>query len=76
MHANTADIRRNKSYLDIDARIARKFQLDGNASLRAFLEVNNVLNRRNQCCTEYDIDDDENPSQFEIQSIRSLPLLA
>jgi len=75
VHADISGGTRYRTYLDIDARIARKFQFANRSSLLVFLEVSNVLNRRNECCTEYEMDDESEQPQLVIESIRSLPLL-
>ena len=75
VHANISGRARHRTYLDIDARVARKFPLGNRSSLIVFFEVSNVLNRRNECCTEYEMDDESEEPQFVIESIRSLPLL-
>jgi hypothetical protein len=75
VHADISGGARHRTYLDIDARIARKFQLGRRSSLIVFFEVSNVLNRRNECCTEYEMDDESEEPQFVTESIRSLPLL-
>jgi outer membrane receptor protein involved in Fe transport len=75
VYADAIDSRRRASYLDIDARLARKFRFDDGGSLVAFVEVSNVLNRRNECCIEYEIGDDEDEPGLVIESIRSLPIL-
>jgi hypothetical protein len=75
LHAPVANAQRLETYVDIDARIARKFQFDGGASLTLFFEISNALNRRNTCCTEYELDDESEEPVFVTESIRSLPLL-
>jgi outer membrane receptor protein involved in Fe transport len=75
VHADLTGRARYRTYLDIDARIARKFHFGGRGSLTIFFEVSNVLNRRNECCTEYEIDDESEEPQLVLETIRSLPLL-
>jgi outer membrane receptor protein involved in Fe transport len=79
VHASSANTQQLKPYLDIDARVARKFRFDGGSSLTAFFEISNVLNRRNECCMEFEIEDESADESAEPQlvteSIRSLPLL-
>jgi outer membrane receptor protein involved in Fe transport len=75
LYAPTANAQRLETYLDIDARVARKFQFDGGASLTVFLEISNALDRRNTCCTEYELDDESEEPVFLTESIRSLPRL-
>ena len=75
LYAPAANTQRLETYIDIDARIARKFQFDGGASLTLFFEISNALNRRNTCCTEYELDDESEEPVFVTESIRSLPRL-
>jgi outer membrane cobalamin receptor len=75
LQAPMANAQRLETYVDIDARIARKFQFEGGALLTLFFEVSNALNRRNSCCTEYELDDESEEPVFLTESIRSLPLL-
>ena len=62
-------------YASLDARVARKFQLERSGELTVFLEVTNVLNRRNTCCTEYEVDDEDGPLDLEVESTNYLPAL-
>jgi outer membrane receptor protein involved in Fe transport len=75
LYAPTPNAQRLETYLDIDARIARKFWFDGGASLTVFFELSNALNRRNTCCVEYELDDESEEPVFVTENIRSLPLL-
>jgi hypothetical protein len=75
LHAPSANTQRLETYLDIDARIARRFQFAGANSLTVFFEISNALNRRNTCCIEYELDDESEEPVFLTESIRSLPLL-
>ena len=75
LQAPIANAQRLETYVDIDARIARKFQFDGGASLTVFFEITNALNRRNTCCTEYELDDESEEPVFVTENIRSLPRL-
>jgi outer membrane receptor protein involved in Fe transport len=75
LYAPVANTQRLETYIDIDARIARKFQFDSGASLTFFVEISNALNRRNTCCTEYELDDESEEPVFVTENIRSLPRL-
>jgi outer membrane receptor protein involved in Fe transport len=46
-------------FQSLDARVSRRFDLP-KGDLTAFLEVTNLYNRRNPCCTEYSVEADEN----------------
>lgn len=73
--ADLASTRRLGAYIDIDARVTRRFRFQDGSSLTAFFEISNALNRRNECCTEFEIDDESEQPELVVESIRSLPLL-
>lgn len=74
--AGPINARRLHAYADVDARVARRFPLQGADSLTLFFELSNVLNRRNDCCIEYDVEnEDEGEITLDIETVRSLPLL-
>jgi len=50
-------------FASLDARISRKFDVR-HGSLTVFAEVSNLLNRKNICCTDYDLEFDENGDEF------------
>ena len=47
------------SYARIDARAARKFRFGSRQQLTVYFEISNVANRLNDCCMEYQIEDEE-----------------
>ena len=49
---------RHETFASLDFRIARKWKLK-RGSFMAFLEVTNLTNRRNVCCFDWDIEEDE-----------------
>lgn len=51
------------SFATLDFRIARQFPVKV-GRLSAFLEVTNATDRRNECCIDYDIDEDEDENVF------------
>ena len=51
------------TFFTLDFRIAREFQV-GIGRLSAFLEVTNATDRNNECCIDYDIDEDEDDNVF------------
>jgi hypothetical protein len=75
LQAPIANAQRLETYVDIDARIARKFQFDGGASLTFFFEISNALNRGNSCCTDYELDEESEEPVLLTESLRSLPRL-
>jgi outer membrane receptor protein involved in Fe transport len=75
VRADPASPRRLRSYMEVDARVARKFRFRDGDSLTAFFEISNALNRRNECCTEFEIEDESEQPELDVESLRSLPLL-
>jgi outer membrane receptor protein involved in Fe transport len=51
--------RRHGVFQSVDARVSRRFDLP-RGELSAFLEITNLLNHENPCCTEYRVELDEN----------------
>ncbi len=66
---------RLSNFASIDMRIARRFDLGSAGELTAFVEVNNVLKRRNDCCVEYQIEDELDPVLLDVEVQDSLPLI-
>ena len=50
-------------YASVDVRLSRKFKLR-RGSLLAFVEISNVLNRSNECCLDWDFN--ENPASNDV----------
>ena len=46
------------TFAAVDFRVSRKFDVR-RGSLTAFIEVSNAFNRRNVCCVDYDVDEDD-----------------
>lgn len=49
---------RHRSFASTDFRVSRKWQLE-RGSFMAFLEVSNITARHNQCCLDFDYEEDE-----------------
>lgn len=63
-------------YFRIDLRIARRFDLESSGELTVFAEVNNLTKRINDCCTEYQLEDEETDEVFlDVEPRGSLPLI-
>lgn len=62
-------------YFSLDGRVARHFRFADGDSLTVFLEVTNMTNRRNDCCVEYEINDDIGETQLEVQDVEYLSVL-
>jgi outer membrane receptor protein involved in Fe transport len=52
------NVERLRTFGSLDLRISRKWKLR-RGSFMAFLEVSNVTNRRNECCLDWDLEEDE-----------------
>lgn len=67
---------RYPSFASIDVRLARKWKLL-RSRLTAFVEISNVTNRRNQCCLDWELEEDENTGEdvFERGVDYWMPLL-
>ena len=63
-------------YLRFDARIARRFDLGEAGELTAFVEASNVAKRNNDCCVEYQLEDEEEEDVFlDVEARGTLPLI-
>jgi outer membrane receptor protein involved in Fe transport len=67
--------RRHSEFSSLDVRVSRDFDL-GRGELMVFLDVTNLFNRENPCCTEYSLayDDDGNAS-LQSRTSHWLPLV-
>ena len=54
---------RYKFFASLDARVSRKFDVK-RGTLTTFVEISNMTNRRNICCTDYDLDEDADGNIF------------
>lgn len=62
-------------FASIDFRVSRKWALR-NSRISAFFELSNALNRKNECCVDYDIEDeDADPLVLEESIDYWLPIL-
>ncbi len=52
------NVERLRSFGSLDLRISRKWKLQ-RGSLTAFFEVTNLANRSNECCLDWDLEEDE-----------------
>ena len=67
---------RHPTFASLDFRVSRTWKLR-RGSLMAFLEVSNLTNRRNQCCLDWDLEEDEESGEevFERGVDYWMPLL-
>jgi outer membrane receptor protein involved in Fe transport len=64
------------NYWRIDARISRRFDLDSAGELTVFAEVNNLMKRNNDCCMEYQLEDEDEDEIFlDVEPRGSLPMI-
>jgi hypothetical protein len=49
--------------------------LESAGEITAFVEVNNLLKRNNDCCVEYQIEDEEEVPFLDVEARGSLPLI-
>ena len=62
-------------FASLDARLARKYDLP-RGRLTLFAEISNLLNRKNVCCIDYDLETDDDGNEVLEQSADYwLPLL-
>jgi outer membrane cobalamin receptor len=61
-------------YYALDARVARKFRFEHAGLLTVFLEVANVLNRTNECCVEYEVEDESGELALDVSTRPYLPV--
>lgn len=63
------------TFASLDVRVSKTFDVK-HGSLMVFVEVSNVLNRKNECCRDWDlIDDDSGNPELEYSLDYWLPLL-
>jgi outer membrane receptor protein involved in Fe transport len=75
LRTGARNARRSAAFRSVDLRIERRFALD-HSSLSVFLEVVNLLNRDNPCCTAYELDDETGGLELEPQnSVPRIPSL-
>jgi outer membrane receptor protein involved in Fe transport len=67
-------------YFRVDLRVARRFELQSGSVITVFAEANNLLKRNNDCCVEYQLEDeiDDEPIEepfLDVEARGSLPLI-
>lgn len=63
------------NYAAVDARVARHWQFSESHSLSVFVEVNNLFNRENDCCIEYEVDDDDGELILDTQPVNAMTII-
>ena len=61
------NVDRHPTFASIDFRVSRTWKLR-RGSFMAFFEVSNITNRRNQCCRDFDIEEDEDTGEEFFES--------
>lgn len=54
------------NYKTLDVRLARDWRLPA-SDLTAFVEITNVLNRRNDCCIEYEVEESDETEELALE---------
>jgi outer membrane receptor protein involved in Fe transport len=62
------------SYFTLDLRAARHFVLE-RSLLTVYLEVTNATNRRNDCCVEYEFNEEEGEPDLELETTPYLTVI-
>lgn len=75
VEVDTVNALRLKDYISLDARLARKFRFAGNDRLTLFLEVSNLLYRKNQCCVDSDLDDEAEVPRLDLSIVKARPIV-
>ncbi|MGI9262746.1 MAG: TonB-dependent receptor plug domain-containing protein [Woeseiaceae bacterium] len=68
------NVLQHNTFASVDVRLSRKFDVK-RGSLTAFVEISNVLNRRNVCCLDWDVTDENGNVELELSNDYWLPLL-
>lgn len=64
------------AYWRIDARVSRRLDLDSAGELTVFAEANNLMKRNNDCCVEFQLEDEEDEEIFlDVEPRGSLPMI-
>jgi len=56
------NLERLRTFASVDFRVSRKWQLK-RGSFMAFLEISNLFNRSNECCLDWDFEEDEDTGE-------------
>ncbi len=67
---------RLSSSISLDARVARKYDLGDAGKLTVFGQLNNMLNRGNKCCVEYEVEEFENGEPYlDLENKKGVPVV-
>ena len=61
------NVERLDSFASVDFRVSRSWKLK-RGSLLAFFEVSNLTNRKNECCRDFDLEEDEDTGEEYFES--------
>lgn len=62
-------------YLSVDVRAARIIRFDDSNALTLFVEISNFFNNSNDCCVEYEVDDESGALLLESEKTDGLPFV-
>jgi outer membrane receptor protein involved in Fe transport len=62
------------NYYSLDARVARRFRFENAGLLTVFFEAANLLNRTNDCCVEYEVEDESGELALDVSTRPYLPM--
>jgi outer membrane receptor protein involved in Fe transport len=63
------------AFHSIDLRAARTWRFGESQSLSVFVEFANVFNVSNDCCVEYEVDDETGALELETEAVDGLPFI-
>ena len=56
-------------YSSLDLRVARNWLDENGKGLSLFLDIRNLLNRKNPCCVEYEVTDEDGPLDLLTETV-------
>ena len=64
------------AFISFDARVARKYDLGDAGKLTLFGQLNNMFNRGNKCCVEYEVEEFENGEPYlDLENKKGVPIV-
>ena len=69
--------KRLSSFISFDARVARNYDLGDSGRLTVFGQLNNMFNRGNKCCVEYEVEEREatGESYLDLENKKGIPIV-
>ena len=53
------------TFANLDFRVSRTWQLE-KSRITAFFELSNALDRKNECCVDYDFEEEDQTEEFPV----------